>query len=419
MQFMHLLHYLRINAFAGLYRAALRGARERIQNKSHKNDTTRKLLQRYRKSYCREKWLKNEQTRQIAKRGENMTINIARYYKRKKWELDCEIITPMFLGNAGQEAELRAAPFKGLLRYWWRVANGVKYRGHKELLEAENYIFGSPDETGGKSRVTVEVVAQSKMIPEKSTFSNPGLIDHPECENSKHKTNPLNYLAGMGLIKNGIQHSYFPPDGEFSLIISAGHEAVKDVEASLNLFNIFGAIGSRSRNGWGSFFWKGNQDSPVSSMRNFSDAFDHDYPHCLGQDNKGPLFWKTKQTRSNWEDCMKDLAETYVSIRAGNKKLNIPKLDVNSGNPPDRHLLGYPIMHHNQVWGPKVRHASALRLIVRKETDGLRGYILHLPHLFSTDMWRNGKNRQMQIWQKVHTALDILCNRAQYEEARS
>lgn len=351
-----------------------------------------------------------------------MGVNIARYYKRGKWELDCEIITPMFLGNASQEAELRAAPFKGLLRYWWRVANGVKYKEHKELLKAENHIFGSPDETGGKSQVTIKVVANSKMIQGQSTFSNPGLIDHPECERSKHKTNPLNYLAGMGLIhyKKGILHSYFSPGGKFSLVVSASHEAVKDVEASLNLFNIFGAIGSRSRNGWGSFYWKGNQDSPVSSVRNFSDAFDRDYPHCLGQDNKGPLFWKTKQARPNWEDCMKDLAEIYVSIRAGNEQLHIPKLEVNSGSPPDRHLLGYPITNHNKVWGPQGRHASALRLLVRKEHSGHRGYILHLPHLFSTDMWKNGKERQMKIWQKkVYPTLDKLCTRAQYEEARS
>ena len=45
-----------------------------------------------------------------------MKVNITRYYKREQLKLDCEIITPMFLGNANQEAELRAAPFKGLLR---------------------------------------------------------------------------------------------------------------------------------------------------------------------------------------------------------------------------------------------------------------------------------------------------------------
>ena len=60
-----------------------------------------------------------------------MGVNIARFYRRERLQFDCEIVTPMFLGNSRQEAELRAAPFKGLLRYWWRVANGYKYADHR------------------------------------------------------------------------------------------------------------------------------------------------------------------------------------------------------------------------------------------------------------------------------------------------
>ncbi len=115
---------------------------------------------------------------------------------------------------------------------------------------------------------------------------------------------------------------------------------------------------------------------------------------------------------------MKDLAEVYVSIRAGNKKLSIAKLEVNSGSPPERHLLGCPITHHNNYFGENARHASALRLLVRKGTEGYRGYFLHLPHSFSNDMWKTGRDRQIKIWQKVHTSLDKLCQRAQFEEAR-
>lgn len=38
-------------------------------------------------------------------------ICISRYYRRERLDLECEIITPMFLGNACQEAELRAVGF--------------------------------------------------------------------------------------------------------------------------------------------------------------------------------------------------------------------------------------------------------------------------------------------------------------------
>ncbi len=349
-----------------------------------------------------------------------MGINIARFYKREQWRLDCEIITPMFLGGADQEAELRSAPFKGILRYWWRIANGNKYSKYNELLNEENRIFGSPDDKGGKSQVTLDVTPLNEIIGKRDNFKNPGLIDHPECEQSHKKTNPLNYLAGMGLIhyRKGIEHSYFPAGAGFTLTISASQETINDINATLTLLNAFGAIGSRCRNGWGSFQWHSHSNEPLPPPSDFISAFDHDYPHCLGQDNHGPLFWKTPTVRPDWQNCMKDLAEIYVSIRAGNPKLHIPKLEVNSGSPPERHLLGYPITHHNNIWGAQARHASALRLLVHKGTGGYRGYFLHLPHSYSNDMWPKGGDRQIKIWQKVHNSLNTLCQRAQFEEAQ-
>jgi CRISPR-associated protein Cmr1 len=354
-----------------------------------------------------------------------MAINIARFYKRERWQFDCEIITPMFLGNSKQEAELRAAPFKGLLRHWWRVANGATYSDHTKLLAAENALFGSPDEkTGGKSQVKIEVGTTSQLLPLKNNFINPGQIDHPECEKSNHKTNPLNYLAGMGLIhfKNGILHSYFAPGGKFQLKIEVSQSVIDELQTTLDLLGVFGSIGSRSRNGWGSFQWQEDSLFKELTFHHFIKAFEHDYPCCLGKDEKGALCWQTHSPKNTWELCMKDLAEIYVSLRAGNGSKQIPKLEVKKGSPPDRHLLGYPVTNHNVLlknWGNQGRHGSALRLIVRKEAAGHRGYILHLPHLFSTEMWPNGKERQIKIWQQVHASLDKLCRRVEMKGAQS
>lgn len=353
-----------------------------------------------------------------------MKINISRFYKRERRDFDCEILTPMFLGNANQEAELRAAPFKGLLRYWWRVANGLNFQNGPELLKAENEIFGSPDEVGGKSRVTVEVKPLTAMLPHKENFSNPGDIDHPECERSRFKTNPLNYLAGMGLIhfRNGVQHSYFRSGERFMLSITASRQIVDEIDRLWNMIILFGTVGSRCRNGWGSFENNNHKNDAQFRMRNFSEAFDRDYPHCLGKDSVGSLFWKTNASRDNWRNCMRDLAQIYVSIRVGNKQENIPKIEVNRGSPPERHLLGYPVTNHSVKlphWGNQGRHGSALRLIVRKDADGYRGYILHLPHLFSKEMWSGGKERQIKIWEQVHAGLDKLCQRVELQEDRS
>ncbi len=352
-----------------------------------------------------------------------MGINIARFYKREEWQLDCEIITPMFLGNSDQEAELRAAPFKGLLRYWWRVANGRNFAAHdfKGLLKKENEIFGSADDGGGKSQVTVAVTSTGSLASSKEKFKNIGKVKHPECEKSHHKTDPLNYLAGMGLIhfKNGILHSYFKPGGRFSLKINASEQAAVNLEKIIALLSLFGAIGSRSRNGWGCFSVNSRLQKADWPIENFTDALDRDYPHCLGVDSKGPLFWQTKEIQSSWEYCLKDLATIYIAVRAGDVAGKIPKLEVNSGSPPDRHSLGYPVTNHSvNKWGRSARHSSALRLLVRKEKNSYRGYFLHLPHLFSDKMWPNGKERQIKIWRQVHRNLDKLCDRVSLQGAK-
>ena len=348
-----------------------------------------------------------------------MSINISRFYRMEKLELDCEIITPMFLGNASKEAELRSSPFKGVIRYWWRVANGIEYKSYNDLLAAENRIFGSSDgSTGGKSRVKVDVLPGSSLRAVKTAFQHVGKIKHPECN---HPVDPLGYLAGMGLIhyKKGILHSYFAPGGHFTMILSAPADIMEELRSTLELLRMFGAAGSRCRNGWGSLMIHHESFIELENVVEWKNAFEHDYPHCLGMDGTGALCWKTGDTFNSWELCMKELAKIYVAIRAGNNQLNIQGLDVVNGTRPERHLLGYPVTHHSlQIngWGNSGRHASALRLKARKEGNAFRGYILHLPHRFSDRMWPNEKERQIEIWTKVHQNLDKLCERAEYRE---
>lgn len=340
-----------------------------------------------------------------------MAINISRFYGRERMELDCEILTPMFLGGADQNAELRAASFKGLLRYWWRVAAGYRFVSATELYSEEAKLFGSPDDDSGKSKVIVQALPGDNLFVSKTGFKKLADIKHPEVTGGK--VNPLNYLAGMGLIKGAVQHSYFQPGGCFHLIITA---SPKDVEDVLALFKAFAAAGGRSRNGWGSLnisTKNGFFDSSANVLQNiikpFDDAFNCDYPHCLGADTKGLLLWKSKAVAKSWEDCLRELADIYVKTRLA--------LNITGHGKQDRHLLGYPVTHHSvNGWN---RHASALRLLVRKSETGLyRGYILHIPHLFSKEMWRElGAGEQKDIWRnKVHAKLDGLMSRVAMEE---
>lgn len=337
-----------------------------------------------------------------------MAINISRFYKRECLNIECEIVTPMFLGNAQQEAELRSAPFKGLLRYWWRVACGQQHENYQDMLAQENRIFGSADEGGGKSRVSVSVTPTTEMKPSKTGFGHIDDVAHPECERTNGRTNPLNYLAGMGLIhyKDGIRHSYFSVGERFRLSITAANDVVEDVNSAISIFAQFTAIGSRSRNGWGCFVMNGTPHVSAGFV-DWNNAMDRDYPHCLGGDERGALVWKTRQKYQDWKQCMRDLAENYIKIRTS--------LNVVAGNLPDRHLLGYPVTNHSVQrthWGKQGRHSSGLRLLVKKEGNGaLRGCFLHLPHAFSNRMWPNDIQRQIRIWRQVHNRLDELCER--------
>ncbi|MCK5679422.1 type III-B CRISPR module RAMP protein Cmr1 [bacterium] len=341
-----------------------------------------------------------------------MAINISRFHGRERIELDCEILTPMFLGGADQNAELRAASFKGLLRYWWRVAAGYRFHAASDLYSAEAKLFGSPDDDSGKSQVIVEVVPGDNLTISKAGFKKLEEIPHSEVKGEK--VNPLNYLAGMGLIhfRNGVLHSYFQPGGHFRLIITSRPQAVEGV---LSLFKAFAAAGGRSRNGWGSLaitekdgFLKPSATALQPVIKPFDDAFNFDYPHCLGEDTKGLLLWKTRAITKSWEDCLRELADIYVKTRLS--------LNIEGHGKQDRHILGYPVTHHSvQGWN---RHASGLRLQVRKsETNLYSGYIIHLPHLFSKEMWRElDAGSQKNIWRKVHAQLDGLMRRAPMEE---
>jgi len=95
----------------------------------------------------------------------------------------CEIITPMFIGNAiPGKAELRPTAIKGALRFWWRAMHGdipiddkKDNNGNiKGLRTQEAEIFGSADEKIGRSKVVIEILEHPK--PERIKTGLP--LDH-------------------------------------------------------------------------------------------------------------------------------------------------------------------------------------------------------------------------------------------------
>lgn len=317
-----------------------------------------------------------------------------RYYHRNRLELTCRLTTPLFLGNARQETEWRAAPFKALMRYWWRVAQ-VDSGGPEDLLAREAKLFGAAREAGSqKSRITLSVAATVR--PQTASLGvNLSKVWHPEVGRQGRDLNPLLYLAGMGLMQaNGkVNRSYFAADATFHLTLHFSSDLLEDLKPTLALVAAFGALGARCRNGWGSFQIESglpwNKEELTAALdrctKNWRDGFAKDYPNCLGldelDDNK-PLLWKTKPYNS-WEEAMRELAEAYIAIRAGKAPKATSKAIPRLAPDPDfaeRHLLGVPLTNH------KVnieRHASPLRFVVRKRETQFLGFVLHLPFRFA------------------------------------
>lgn len=361
-----------------------------------------------------------------------MKNSMHRFYKRNQVVLHCETLTPMFLGNAHQEAEWRAAPFKALLRYWWRV---MKHGLSKsELKDQEGQIFGAAGEkeSSQKSLLDIQVVPHADAKPVKKAMPKMEAVEHPECERQRFRVDPLLYLAGMGLVnfKTGPNHTFFDTGCFFDLRLAYPGQFDSEIKALLGLIKAFGAVGARSRNGWGSFQILSadgidfEQSKMVESMNRrlthyWANGFDHDYPNCLGKDKRGPLLWKTAPQKE-WHHVMRDLADVYIHVRAKTVS-KIPRLNPGKVGPEERHLLGVPLTNH-KAWGNSARHASPLRFVVHKHHGDFQGYILHLPHAHSTDMRLPAHIDPLKVWEKVHIkldGLDTLLNRATYEECLS
>uniref|UniRef100_A0A7V4LBY0 CRISPR type III-associated protein domain-containing protein n=1 Tax=Desulfobacca acetoxidans TaxID=60893 RepID=A0A7V4LBY0_9BACT len=363
-----------------------------------------------------------------------MSDFVGRYYRRKVWNIEAHILTPLFLGGAQQGAEWRAAPFKSLLRYWWRLTRGPR-TPWETLLQDETRLFGSAGEQegeGGQSLVRVGVVSQS--VPQTDALKTDCKIPYPKFHGG---VEGLLYLAGIGLLETNcvvkMPRSYFPPGSDFTLEVDCSEKEEAEVKKTFAFIQAFGALGSRCRNGWGSFAVTSgglSREDAVGYLQQFTHpwemGFEQDYPTCLGRDDKGPLLWKTGFPRKTWEEAMRDLADAYAGLRARTEG-GIGPLDADGkSDPGERHLLGFPLTNHpaeskfNQGWGHDGRHASPLRFVVRRHPTGFVGFVLHVPHRFSDTMTRGidalEKNNQLAVWGKVHRKLDHLLVRARYEE---
>lgn len=332
---------------------------------------------------------------------------ITRFHDVEKMDITVEFLTPTFLGGADRQGELRSPPFKNLLRQWWRVVKGDL--AVDELRQREGQLFGTVlgdnETTSSKVRISIVPNQEFKVIDAPFQF---GATHHPEVGNNGMNVQNALYL-GFGPVTYHHGHMlfrrYVAAGSRASLSLVFPRTYRNEIVSTLQYADIFGTIGSRCRNGYGSmalssegFDMIGFADIPSYDMQAIIEN-NKEYPNRFGSDQRGLLAWDSAPF-DQWTQAMQLLAGTYLRVRTA--------IPIAGNGVQERHALGYPVTHHNvNDWGGNLgRMPSQLRLMVkRNQRNQLVARILHLPHRLPK-RWPNNFSSQADVWRQVHQFLD-------------
>jgi CRISPR-associated protein Cmr1 len=241
-------------------------------------------------------------------------------------------------------------------------------------------------------------------------------VEHPEVERAGRRVGPHVYLGFGPLTVEGREtvltkgRAAIQAAEHAALSLAVPEAELARIRLALACIDRYGALGGRSRNGWGSVTLRPEGETPLLKAAEVAtptlpwrDALRSEWPQALGCDAQGPLVWQTKQSSADWKALMRQLAEIKIALRT--------RFAFNTGRdaarPEARHWLSYPVTNHSvRDWGANARLPNTLRFKVRADADGkLRGVIFHMPCLpppsFAPD-----RGAIETVWQTVHQHLD-------------
>lgn len=165
------------------------------------------------------------------------------------------IVSPMFSAGASPEAELRVPSLKAALRFWYRAADPA-FCGAPEPGRPirESALWGGAERYAGQSAVSLVVTEQALQTRPWKSF-DVRRFDEGEGRRRKNGVAYLGYPFGF---KEHRERTAIVPDSTFtlraSLFTARGVDVwqLQGLAASLWLLGHFGALGSRSRRGFGS-----------------------------------------------------------------------------------------------------------------------------------------------------------------------
>jgi CRISPR-associated protein Cmr1 len=345
-------------------------------------------------------------------------------------QLQIQFHTPAFLGDATQSGRWRTPPFKAQLRQWWRVAYAAQQQfavNVREMRDIEGRLFGHAwlendnferdgkrvATTARKSEVRLRLNHWSEGELKNWDRLEARTVFHPEAEKVFNQVGPHAYLGygpldGRGGTKlQDKQGAAIQAKEEAQLSIAFPDEHAITLDHALQLMDLYGTVGGRSRNGWGSYSLQriDGLDTPTSPTptQALAKCLSVDWPHALGADSQGALVWQTLPHK-DWAGLMRTLAEIKIKLRT-QAAFKFPHAQPD-GQIHDRHWLSYPITRHDvNVWKCKnLRLPNQLRFKVCHTDDALVGVIFHMPHLPPAEFRPDTKTLE-SIWRTVHSHL--------------
>lgn len=167
-------------------------------------------------------------------------------------EATYKIVTPMFIGDANQNAtDIRPPSIKGVLRFWWRALNWGKCLTQENgdigaalrlLHEKEGKLFGIAvqDQQGGQGAFLLQVTSTVRS------------------GETPVATGGLPYLLGQGLhhFRDGYLRKSLRAGQEFTVSLcfrpNTPTDDIAQLAQALQVLGLLGGMGSRSRKGFGS-----------------------------------------------------------------------------------------------------------------------------------------------------------------------
>lgn len=323
-------------------------------------------------------------------------------------------LAPAFLGDAEQSGQWRTPPMKSLLRQFWRMAwaaeNGCRVA---EMRKAEHALFGAAaDGTGNRSALRLRLSDWSAgQLREWRPIG--GALKHPEVP---HPVAADIYL-GYGPLPLKESRAAIDPGAcaELRLALAPGvgrlddeANAWRQIDTALAMMNLYGTLGGRSRNGWGSFELEPLGETQLAAgvplTMPWKKALEQDWPTAIGSDESGPLVWATEPF-PDWQQAMKRLAAIKIALRTS--------FPFESGDrslaADERHWLAYPVTRHNvKPWGNDARLPNTLRFKLRQDGGDptkLRGVVFHVPCAPPARPFKPELHTLIDVWDKAHAQL--------------